>query len=499
MGMISLLIADDEPIITKGLEKLLNWKKLGIEIVGTYNDGQSAWEAIFALRPEIALLDISMPGMTGIEVLKKIQENHFDTSVIFISGFQDFAYVKGALLHGAKDYILKPIVRSELLQSLSRCISVGMLSGSDTKEETIYSSLLADENRPFHVIAVEPVLGKKDTMEKLIRFSLTEKLQDEIEKNPDFVSLTESGKYYIVAKQLDTASVLALLESLGDFLHPEFYQYLSFIVSPMICTVLDIEKECRRCDEHREYAYFAPYLKQKVFCFKAAESCKSDGRLTLVELRNSLYLQLLGQQKDVFDTVYKDLIDRLSYYPEYNKEECCYYLCNTLRIYATKFRESKMEIEDKPLEHLMIEARATATFFELYRLFYGEFSKLFEIVSNLSQNNSKKDFVIAIEYIEKHYNEPLCLKNIADYIGMNTYYFSSYFKKNVGINFKDYLRNLRLEHAMNLIVSTDMSMGKIAKAVGFYELRTFSEIFQKTYKEKPSEYIKRVRNGSDLC
>jgi two-component system response regulator YesN len=492
-GMIRLIIADDEPIITKGIEKLLDWERLGIEIVGSYNDGQSAWEAIFAIRPEIALLDISMPGMTGLDILKKIKENHFDTAVIFVSGFQDFEYVKGALLHGAKDYILKPIVRSELLQSLSRCISIGKISGEDSREGTVYSTLFAEENKPFHVVAIEPVCEKAGNLEKLVRFNIMEALAETIEQDPDMESLAEEGKQYIVFKQLDTGAVMDRIDSLGSVLHPRFYEHLSFVVSPLVPSVVDIRQACRQCDEFREYAYFASYLEKPVFCLEDIGTGNIDRRLNLVELRNLLYLQLLGQQKEAFDDAFRNLMDMLSLYPDYNKEECCYYLCNTLKIYVTKLGDSNMAIGEIPFENLMVEARATADFCELYRLFHGEFSKLFDIVSTLSQNSSKKDFVIAIEYIEHHYDEPLCLKNVADYVGMNAYYFSSYFKKNVGVNFKNYLRNVRLEHAMNLIVSTDMPIGKIAKAVGFSEVRTFSETFQRTYGEKPSEYVKRVR------
>lgn len=85
--MVRLVMADDEKVIIKGLEKLLDWKSLGIEIIGEYNDGKSALEGIIALRPDIALLDISMPGLSGIDVLRAIRDQNIGTSVIFISGF----------------------------------------------------------------------------------------------------------------------------------------------------------------------------------------------------------------------------------------------------------------------------------------------------------------------------------------------------------------------------------------------------------------------------
>ena len=88
--MVKMILADDEPVITRGIRKLVDWQGLGIEIVGEYTDGKSALEGILVKKPDIALLDIYMPQMTGVELLKECQAMEVKTQVIFISGFQDF-------------------------------------------------------------------------------------------------------------------------------------------------------------------------------------------------------------------------------------------------------------------------------------------------------------------------------------------------------------------------------------------------------------------------
>ena len=93
--MIRMILADDEPVITRGIRKLLDWERLGIEIIGEYEDGKRALEAIVSKKPEIALLDISMPGMTGVEILKECRAMGSRISIIFVSGFQDFEYEIG--------------------------------------------------------------------------------------------------------------------------------------------------------------------------------------------------------------------------------------------------------------------------------------------------------------------------------------------------------------------------------------------------------------------
>ena len=78
---------------------------------------------------------------------------------------------------------------------------------------------------------------------------------------------------------------------------------------------------------------------------------------------------------------------------------------------------------------------------------------------------------------------------------MNPYYFSSFFKKNTGENFKDYVNRIRVRHAVSLLISTDLKTYEIAEKVGFGEVRVFNAAFQKIYQETPGSYRKRVSSG----
>lgn len=104
-----------------------------------------------------------------------------------------------------------------------------------------------------------------------------------------------------------------------------------------------------------------------------------------------------------------------------------------------------------------------------------------------------KDFIKAKLYIERHYDENLTLEVLAKEVHMNPYYFSSFFKKNAGENFKDYVSRVRVQHAVSLLVSTDMKAYEIAMQTGFSDARVFSENFQRIYHETPKEYRKRAK------
>lgn len=95
--MYSVVLADDEPLIIKGLLKMVDWEQLNAEVVGTAKNGQQLIEQIQRLAPDIIISDISMPKQSGIDVVRYIKENGLRSKVIFLSAYQEFDYAKQAL------------------------------------------------------------------------------------------------------------------------------------------------------------------------------------------------------------------------------------------------------------------------------------------------------------------------------------------------------------------------------------------------------------------
>ena len=126
-------------------------------------------------------------------------------------------------------------------------------------------------------------------------------------------------------------------------------------------------------------------------------------------------------------------------------------------------------------------------------LFEEEFGEYLERIKLVAVNSDKRDILKAKDYIEKHYMDNLSLNVLAEEIHMNPYYFSSFFKKNMGENFKDYVNRIRVEHAVPMLISTDMKTYEIAEKVGFGDIRMFNAAFMKIYQETPGSYRKRVR------
>ncbi len=115
--MYRVILADDEPLILAGLCKKIQWEQLGFSICAQCEDGARLLEAVREHKPDLLIMDIRMPRMTGIEVMQAIPAAE-KPLVIVISGYSDFAYAKAALQYGAVDYLLKPVIADALHQTV---------------------------------------------------------------------------------------------------------------------------------------------------------------------------------------------------------------------------------------------------------------------------------------------------------------------------------------------------------------------------------------------
>lgn len=118
--MKTVLIADDEICIREGLRDVVDWKSLNIRVAGVAEDGKQAYDMAMALRPDIIVSDVVMPGMTGFEMATRLREAHSQAEFVMISAYQEFEYYKSAFRINAVDYILKPINMAEFMDVMHR-------------------------------------------------------------------------------------------------------------------------------------------------------------------------------------------------------------------------------------------------------------------------------------------------------------------------------------------------------------------------------------------
>ena len=106
--MFKLIIADDERLIREALSATIDWKSHDIELAGVCRNGIEAYDMILDESPDIVLTDIRMPGMNGLDLIKRTHEAGIPAQFILLSGYGEFEYAKTAMQYGVKPYILKP-------------------------------------------------------------------------------------------------------------------------------------------------------------------------------------------------------------------------------------------------------------------------------------------------------------------------------------------------------------------------------------------------------
>ncbi len=121
MARVQVLLADDEPFILKGLQMLIDWELYGCEIAGTASNGLEAYNIIKSKKIDLAIVDIRMPELTGLELISRVkEEGGLDTDFVILSGFSDFEYAQTALRLGVVDYLLKPVSQKQLVNLLRK-------------------------------------------------------------------------------------------------------------------------------------------------------------------------------------------------------------------------------------------------------------------------------------------------------------------------------------------------------------------------------------------
>lgn len=115
--MISVLLVDDHPVVIEGLRKLLETAG-DISVTGTANDAHSALTQAQALKPQVILLDLRMPGATGIQTARRLREQEYDGAIIMLTSYGDQAYVTQALEAGADGYLLKSTPSEQLIKAI---------------------------------------------------------------------------------------------------------------------------------------------------------------------------------------------------------------------------------------------------------------------------------------------------------------------------------------------------------------------------------------------
>ncbi len=213
-GEIRVLLADDHAILREGLASLME-KQRDIRVVGEASDGDECLEKADLLRPDIVVMDIKLPGMSGIEACRLLKSRFPEMKVLMLSMYEDFGYVNRAIQAGADGYLLKKAAGSELVQAVRRAVR-GEKAFSPQVMDMIVASLREEGRmaggggpldaltpREYDVLAMmSEGMSNKDIAARLyISAKTVEKITSGIYRKLGVGSRTAAVKLFLLSRQ----------------------------------------------------------------------------------------------------------------------------------------------------------------------------------------------------------------------------------------------------------------------------------------------------------
>ena len=158
MGDITVLLADDHSLVRKGFRRLLE-DEPGIQVVGEANDGSEAIRLAQEVKPQVIVMDMSMPGLNGIQACVEILKVLPKTAILMLSMYSEEAQVRNAIKAGAKGYVLKNAVDVDLASAIrdvaagKRVVGPGLISDINIEEDETAEKLTPRERQILQLIA----------------------------------------------------------------------------------------------------------------------------------------------------------------------------------------------------------------------------------------------------------------------------------------------------------------------------------------------------------
>lgn len=522
--MFKVLIVDDEKIICQLVKRLIDWSFLELDFTGEAYNYTQAVKLIQEKTPDIVITDIKMPQKDGLSLIETIRSQDVDTSIIAISGCREFEYARNMLKYDVEDYLLKPIQKKELNATLQRIVTKKKAALESKSKEHISISKcrelfmrkllelpaalpeksLAEINREYHFNFTGnffSLLAVKADFKQEICTDAS--LSSRILENIRLSMLNTIHELSFESEAIIMDSRIYILISTGEP-ENEFTEKIKKVIAPIVSMNLQKHEiislsvvmdtfhgnlyQISQClegvnevlDHRMDFVQNEFMIRRSVSLTEASEPDKK------------LYRQIDGQIKILTDTLDKNIFIT-SMYNLLTAPELTGYHSLCLAFYILKKIEELVSESRTPKKTGMETTEKLKN--SIHKHMIGSIMKSYldEVLNCwilFRQETEKKPIRQVKTYIEENYNQDVNLDSLSRLVFLNPIYLSSMFKQETGISITDYIIEVRLKKAKELLADTPMFIGEIASAVGYKDTRYFSKLFLKHVGIKPTEYRK---------
>ena len=518
--MIRVIIVDDEDIIRDGISSFIDWKSLGLELVGQAANGKEAAELVRATNPEIIITDVKMPMMTGIELLALAKEIRPECIVIMISSYDQFEYAQQSLNLGAFAYLLKPIDTDKLIELLQAAVGKIKQVKAEEVARNTYKNVLEQAQTDIleNKIKVMVFGGKPDHFnygeeQYFIQFPKVsvitvyvdrpvfreEVFTEELEGKLD--AWVREQRAYLEVKRfqnqnrmtifclLHKAETLVMAQKLYH-IYAQYYMTAVLGISLDVDCLKDIHDAYKQSLEAVEYRFFTD--KTVIYYRDIREEIHTSFQ-DMPDWSRKLH-KCFGEEGDKnVQALVKELLAYI-----YDRKPSGVIIRTAVSSILLEMIKLLREAGGKPEDlFLSVSDTIAAILNETDPERMGV--RLTEVLRTASEYRNRLEQLRpnsmvfkAIRYMEENYQNPaLRLDDVANHVYINPSYFSSIFSRELKIPFGDYLTMIRMEKAKELLKDSHLKVYEVAQQVGYQNVSWFHVAFKKYTGVKPREF----RNG----
>ncbi len=492
--MYSVIIAEDELLIRIGLDASIPWSSLSMKLEASLSNGQKAWEAYKQYHPSIIITDIKMPVMSGLELARKVREIDSKCRIIIVTCIEDFDMLREFVNLNISGYLLKASTsREEIFEVLKKVKeSLDLEDSNEGNSQTIKDEQYTDLLKSY---AIQKSLSFKGFEQRRKQLSFSD---------IQMVMVVQTG-----ISSPDTAISQSVNNILRDRLRsigecaivPYENQVYAFFFAPFQLQFDSLQ---------RDFSEMSSYMSQVFSAQIRAAVCKTDSSLeTLQSLLSkcrgcvnkpffypdSFYLvqdEALIYDKDA-QRVVKNLRENpmlLNYIPE-GLGWTLPHLTNDLEEAYGKDK-SAFETAYQNLSKLLSGIIKSTDFAFQKQTPYNAVTALKGLEKILPTYNPHPvygDSILkTIEYMKNNPQKNLSLSEVSAMVNLSQNYFATLFKTMLGINYIDYLVRVRVEHACELLKTTDLPLQQISQKCGFGDITYFNRCFKKNIGMPPRQW-----------
>ena len=540
MNEIKVFLVEDEMVIRRGIKNSIDWEKEGYIFCGEASDGELAYPMIIKEKPDILITDIRMPFMDGLELCKLVKKELPNIKILILSGYDEFDYAKEAIRLGVTEYLLKPISSGKLLEALNgvsesirrekedkdlvRKYMEEMRENTEHEKQKFFEQMIAGNLSMADALET----GKKYEMSLsagmynllLFRFTLgeenrksgellgeaeyaIEKLTERLEYVFEFQRGVEGWAFLLMADNEEQMSerVKELSKDLEEIM--KNYSTIAYFggIGQPVARLRELEESFGEA-ERALAARFTMELNRiiSVDDIRMAQNVDTldDIEITsfgeIEKTRTMLEKFLNNGVEDEIDEFVDVYINEL---PEENLKSVLMrqYIIMDAYIVMMSFCEKIEGIEGEmqaQSEELKNSMKTIQTVEEIKNYIRMLLKKIIGVRDTISGRRYSDIIEIAKDQIRKTYmSDEISLNTIAAEVGMSPSYFSSIFSKEMGKTFVEYLTEIRMDRAKELLMCSSMKTSEIGYEVGYKDPHYFSYIFKKTQNCTPKEFIAR--------